>query len=71
MMTEVDTHAVGVLEVEMGLGSAGLGCVCGVMGELWKFFVVSYSIDLKTVVCREKGPIEDKVVPSQLSIARK
>jgi len=62
---------VAVLEVEMGLGSAGLGCVCGVMGELWKFFVVSYSIDLRTVVGREKGPIEDKVVPSQLSIARK
>ena len=59
------------MEVERNLGSAGLGCVCGVMGVLWKFLVVSYSIDLRTVVGREKGPIEDKVVPSQLSSARK
>ena len=29
-----------------------------------EILVVSYSIDLRTVVSREKGPIEDKVVPS-------
>ena len=36
-----------------------------------EILAVSYSIDLRTVVDREQGPIEDKVVPSQLSIARK
>ena len=34
-----------------------------------EILAVSYSIDLRTVVGREQGPIEDKVVPSQLSMS--